>query len=642
MKNNIYFADFETLTFDSDDYKKLGHTDVYMWCILKDENDYYIGYSLDDFFNCITHYLSPYNIIYFHNLSFDGNFIIKWLFRNNFRFIKDGKVNKNQKCFTIFNKGKSIYKIEVNWKFHSSRVRVIFQCSLKILSSSIKQLGKQFGYNKMEASEELIEMGIIKDDEEFYRLGGFSMNDIFREKMEKYIVQDCVIAKKSIDVFIENIRKSGLLYSKKFKGDAFNIYKKMTAGAISYHLSKNYIYENERHLYSKYFITAEDYRLAHKWFVGGYTQFNPSYHNELLGNINGIVLDINSSYPFSMTKLLPVGALYKKRNPLWKYHLEFYEIKVKDAWIKDEYWDFVILKNWKTEMIKMGDRYVRELQNFTCYYTKQEWDFISQIYNFNIKKINIYYSEADYILKGFVETLYNYKSNSKTAGEKLTWKIMLNALFGKQATRLEFEKELVVNKEIFDKYELGDEITIGEEKRYISRKGNENFFFQKELFSMGSMLVENNKQKCSNILIAVFITSYSRLMLWEAIKKVGVENWLYCDTDSIFIKNWTDKSIKKFLDLDSNKLGCWDLESKIKSGKILGAKRYGFLTENGKVKLAFSGLNKEFDDVDWTEKYIDALLCDDNELENAQLRKVEDEYGYYLEWKSLIIKKGEL
>lgn len=642
MKKDIYFADFETLTKESEDFKKLGHTDVYMWCLLKDENNFKIGTTLDEFFHYISRQLSNYNIIYFHNLSFDGNFIIKYLFRNNFSLIKDGKINKNKKCFTIFNKGKNIYKIEVNWKLHGRRVRVIFLCSLKILSSSIKQLGKQFGYEKMEASGELIELGIIKDEEEFYNKGGFSISGIFKEKMEKYIHQDCLIAKKAMDSFVENIRNSGLLYSKKFKQDAFNIHKKMTAGAISYHLSKNYIYENEPYNYKKYFISAKDYRLAHKWFAGGFTQFNPSYHDEILEGVNGLVLDINSSYPYSMTKLLPVGALQKSINPLWKYHLEFYEIKVKDAWIKNEYWDFVILKNWKTDRVKVGDRYVRELRNFTCYYTKDEWEFIQTIYHFEIKKINVYYSEADYILKGFVEKLYNYKSNSKTAGERLTWKIMLNSLFGKQATRLEFEKELIVDQATFEKYKLGDKIQDKNEERYVSRKGNEKFFFQEELYTLGTMLVENNKERCSNILIAVYITSYSRLMLWEAIKNVGIKNWLYCDTDSIFIKNWTEKSIKKILELHPTKLGAWDLESKIKSGKILGAKRYGFLTENGKVKLAFSGLNKEFDGVEWTNQYIDALLKDENELENAQLRKVEDSYGYYLEWKNLIIKKGEL
>lgn len=642
LKKNVYFADFETLTYGSNDYNKLGHTDIYMWCILESKDKYWLGTDLDSFFQTILKDLTNYNIIYFHNLPFDGNFIIKWLFRNKFFFIKEGKIKKNSKCFTLFNKGKNIYKIEVNWKLHSRRVRVIFQCSLKILSSSIKQLGRQFGFNKMEASEELIEMGIIKNEEEFYHKGGFNMDPVFKEKMEKYIIQDCLIAKMSFDSFVENIRNSGLLYSKKFKNDAFNIYKKMTAGAISYHLSKNFIYQQNNHWYPKYFIKAKDYMLSKKWFSGGFTQFNPKYHDKLLKNIDGLVLDINSSYPFSMTKLLPLGALEERRNPLWKHHLEFYEIHVKEAWIKNKYWNFVILRNWKKEGIQMGERYCRRLNNFVCYYSKEEWEFINKIYYFEIKKIKKYYCEADYILKDFVEKLYYYKENSKSAGEKLTWKIMLNSLFGKQATRLEFEAELVVDKETYDKYNLKDKIFFKEEARYVSRKGQDNFFFQKDLYTLGTLLLENNKEKCSNILIAAMITSYSRLMLWEAIDKVGISNWLYGDTDSIFIKNWKEEDIKNILEVDSKKLGAWDIEAHIKSGKILGAKRYGFLTENGKIKLAFSGVNKTYDDIDWSEKYIDALLSDGVILDKAQLSKQEDEYGYVLIWKNLEIKKGDL
>ena len=47
-----------------------------------------VGNSIDDMINRIS---SANNTLYFHNLKFDGEFIIYWLFRNGYTFVKDAK-----------------------------------------------------------------------------------------------------------------------------------------------------------------------------------------------------------------------------------------------------------------------------------------------------------------------------------------------------------------------------------------------------------------------------------------------------------------------------------------------------------------------------------------------------------------------
>ncbi|MEG1150197.1 MAG: hypothetical protein RSE17_02785 [Bacilli bacterium] len=71
----------------------------------------------------------------------------------------------------------------------------------------------------------------------------------------------------------------------------------------------------------------------------------------------------------------------------------------------------------------------------------------------------------------------------------------------------------------------------------------------------------------------------------------GPENFLYGDTDSLYIK---DCDISK-LDLHPTKLGAWDVESEFSYFRTNGAKTYVLLDENRKPipgKAKYSGINK--------------------------------------------------
>lgn len=79
--------------------------------------------------------------------------------------------------------------------------------------------------------------------------------------------------------------------------------------------------------------------------------------------------------------------------------------------------------------------------------------------------------------------------------------------------------------------------------------------------------------------MASFITSYGRLMLWKAIVyAVGVENFIYCDTDSIYCFLPKNKLITRmqrqgFL-IHPYTLGGWDIESNFDRFKAIGQKKY--------------------------------------------------------------------
>lgn len=641
----VYFSDFETLTENSNDYKKLKHTQVYLAYIKSiDGNDEQLFFNLNDYMNFILSFKKSI-IIYFHNLSFDGNFIFKWLLRNyknDFVQPLEKEKCRNQFYYSIFKHGNRIYKIQIQNK----KVKILFKCSKNLLTSSISQLGKNFNLQKLKGMNELIKKGVIKNKEEFYNLGTINFKDNkIKNIFIEYIKQDVEIARLSYLEFKENIENIKYNNFRKYGKDkkAISLNKELTIGSISYKLSKAYLFQNyKKRIAKQYFISVDEFKKAKPYFYGGWTQFNPIYWNRYLKNLNGIVIDINSSYPFQMTKPLPLGGLKTKKSMDWFNYLEYWEVDVEYAKIKKEYYNFVLLKNWKKNTI---DRYVRVLRNFKCYYTKEEYLFIKKIYDIKEKSIKKYYCEAIPFLKDFIEELYKYKVHYSKTGEKakkLTYKIMLNALYGKQCSRYEFGEEYYVPKEKMEYFKkLRKEHKIIEvfgKKFVIESVGN------KIIPSLNAIIVhlfpvEEKKKRVNNILIAAQITSYARLQIWETILKVGVDKFLYSDTDSIFFKDIKDvKEIEKYISIHPTDLGKWEIECQFKEGIILGAKRYSFLKkeENG-YKFGFCGVNNiEYDKVDWDE------VAAGDILPNAQVYRKEDDYGILIGLRDYEIKKGSL
>jgi len=88
-----FTADFETLVCDPN------QTWVWGWATCEIGFDFKveIGTSIDSFIKwCENHSGSK---IYFHNLKFDGEFILSWLLKNDFKYIK-GKKERESKTFS--------------------------------------------------------------------------------------------------------------------------------------------------------------------------------------------------------------------------------------------------------------------------------------------------------------------------------------------------------------------------------------------------------------------------------------------------------------------------------------------------------------------------------------------------------------
>lgn len=135
-----------------------------------------------------------------------------------------------------------------------------------------------------------------------------------------------------------------------------------------------------------------------------------------------------------------------------------------------------------------------------------------------------------------------YKEEGNTAFLTLT-KLMMNAVTGKFGQRPNFENRVVFNDH--------DECTMIrfdiEKKRKVGKvvklkdSNDESFYVAKKYVDVSP---EENLERIHNFLIVSFITMRTRVKLYSFIKKVGIPNWLYSDTDSLkVVKELDDKSL---------------------------------------------------------------------------------------------------
>ena len=105
-----YTADFETTT-DLNDCRVW----AYALCEIGNTNNLIIGNNIKDFMKFCSN--SKHNdVLYFHNLKFDGEYIISYLLKNEFTHIKE-KSERDDKTFTTLISGMGqFYSIEIYFK----------------------------------------------------------------------------------------------------------------------------------------------------------------------------------------------------------------------------------------------------------------------------------------------------------------------------------------------------------------------------------------------------------------------------------------------------------------------------------------------------------------------------------------------
>lgn len=595
---NVLIADFETTTANTEYYKTHNDVRVILWYVKSLNGDFdKIGtdiYSFWDYLNSFRKNL----IVYFHNLSFDGDYIIKFLNKIGYPII-NGELNN--KGISINRLNGVIYSISV---FVAKKIKGIvykynieFKCSFRLLNASINKLGKAYGINKH----------LDEETSAFYDVEPQSSISGFSSRFIEYIKNDVEIARRSLLDFKNMITNlSFVKLYEEYTSKQFNPFNCLTSASLSLRLMKMFLFVNHKihkrinEPKSYLYINTPDHQYISNYYHGGFSQFNTKYQHHKVKTKNLIMIDVNSAYPYQMTLPLPYGDLLNDK-PEGSY-CEWVEVDVKSAKIKNQYFNIPILLNWnkdKTYNIKRKqyqfERYVKSQNNFKCYYLKEEWDMINEFYVVDVNSIKHYYQRTKNFLKNYITELYDLKAQFKkegNAGFQNAVKIILNAGYGVYGKRIKFDA--------FHYYDKN--ITIEE----INNK-DPNYRVHNQCINLGvndlncyrmEDLSELNEYYLNKAL-ASYVTAKERVYLYKKIISVKDPNkkFALCDTDSVLFCNLTDQEFNAIKSSTNNLLGGWDIEFDGNLNiSIFGSKKYCISDIDDKItKFRFAGINnKEF------------------------------------------------
>ena len=397
----IYACDFETTT-DENDCRvwAAGAYDI-------DTGEFIYYNTIDKFMNMI--FKKRPSKIYFHNLKFDGEFILSWLFTNGYKYCNSFKLDDDKTFTTLIGDMGQFYCIKVRNK---TKVINILD-SLKIIPMEIREMPKAFGLN------------INKLELEYSK--SRKNNYVLEETEIDYLYNDC----KILALSLKSLFNQGLTHMTQ-AGNAFADFK-------SFYKKKEY----DRYFPPPYYDS--DIRQAYR---GGYVFVNPKYKNKELGE--GLVLDINSMYPWVMyTCLLPYGEGVFF---MGKYEYdEFYPLYVQQFTaifrIKEGYLPTVQIKHNISRFVPT--EYITGSGDEPVALCMTSVDFKIFMEHYEIEEIEYIagwkFKGTTELFKKYIDKWYTIKQNASREGNRglrTIAKLMLNALYGRFALRCEVKSKI--------------------------------------------------------------------------------------------------------------------------------------------------------------------------------------------------------
>lgn len=568
-----YTADFETCTWLSDE------TYVWAWavCDIDNNEDITIGTDIKEFFEFMKKNNGKY---LFHNLKFDGEFIISYLLNNGYKHIKDKKERNENTFTTLISDVGQFYQIEIYFKVGKKNTsKVTINDSLKIIPFPIEDIPKQFGFDIQK-----LEIDYNKPREKGHQL---------TDEEKEYIKHDVLIASKALKIFYdENLTKMTI------GANALSDFKDIIGLTRFEHLYPNLEYNLDKELRRSY--------------KGGFTYLNDIYAEKDVGQ--GITLDVNSLYPSVMHSpyVLPYGypfyfkGKYKedKVYPLYiqkiRCSFEIKENKIPTIQLKGNYFykpnEYLKSSNYQVVDLTLTSI---DLKLFLEQYEVYDLEYIE---GWKFKGLSGMFDS--YIDKWTARKIQAGKEGNK--GQRQLAKLFLNSLYGKFATSLDSQEKIpVLDENGIVNYELG----------------------------------EKTEKKGIHVVVGAFITAYARnktIRTSQAItdyslKKYGKDLYIYSDTDSISTLLPIEE-VKQFCDIDDYELGKWAHENTFTRAKFIRQKTY--LKEiDGKIHICCAGMPKScYDFVTW-DKFKQGFTC------GGKLRPVHLKGGIKLVETDFTLKK---
>lgn len=515
----MFTADFETNNYEQD-------CRVWAWGLCNiDTQEFTWGKDIDSFIKFILSRGSE--TYYFHNLKFDGNFIISFLLNHGWKHTFNKTLAKKEFKTLISDKGQ-FYSITLCWtNAKGKRFLIKILDSYKLIPLPIEKIGKDFDLEEQKG----------EIDYNLYREKDYNPT---AEEIE-YLRKDVVIAAKALNLFF----KQGLT-AMTIGGNALKFYKDQSG-------IKNF---KRRFPVSSYEID-KDQRQSYK---GAWTYLNPKWAGKTISK-PGIILDVNSLYPYVMAeKLLPYGegifykGKYKKDN-IYELYIQMVKCQFE---LKPGFLPTIQLKH--NFMFKPTEYLTTSgSEEITMVLTCVDLEIFLMHYNvYNIEYISGWkFKASDKMFKDYVQYWGDVKINAdkeKNKAMRTIAKLYLNNLYGK----------------------FGKNPKIANKEPYLDSEGVVRF-----------RLCDYEIVNSIYIPVASFITAYAREKTITSAQAV-YDRFIYADTDSLHL---IGTEIPKGLEIDAYKLGAWKLENTFTKARFIRSKSYIEVID-GENHITCAGLTK--------------------------------------------------
>lgn len=277
-----------------------------------------------------------------------------------------------------------------------------------------------------------------------------------------------------------------------------------------------------------------------KSYKGGATQVHKIFANQEIGC--GITLDVNSMYPWAMYEMfLPFGEpIYYtgkyRQDKLYPLYIQKLACSFE---LKEGYIPTIQLKHSGlfrgTDFLESSDGNIVELT-----LTSVDLKLFLDHYNvYNVSWISGYkFMQSKNMFKEYIDKWYAIKAQATKDGNKGLRQIakdMMNSLSGKFGLRPEVQEKIP-------------------------------YYDEKLRFKLG----EVEQRDSIYVPVVSFITSYGRDKALRSAQK-NYDRFIYMDTDSLHLAG---TELPDNLDIDSTRLGWWDLEKTWVRGYFIRAKTY--------------------------------------------------------------------
>lgn len=457
-----YAADFET-TADPDDCR------VWAWAASEvgDAENVSFGNDIESFVSWCR--AVEGSRVYFHNLKFDGKFVLHHLLSNGWTWVA-GKDDARHKTFTtLISDMGQFYSIKL---YFTPVAAVELLDSLKVIPLPVASIPKAFG------------LSIEKLDIDY--LEAREPGHVLTDKERAYIANDVKIVALALQEMYERDMK------------------RITAGSNAFHHYVKSIGGKKRF---RDWYPEPDYDLDLRkggCYKGGFVMANPEFAGKIVGP--GLSFDVNSLYPSVMAsvhgEVLPYGEpeAYEGsyvEDPEMPLYIQFLEA---DFTVKEGHIPCMQLKG---NRLFGETEYIRDsggLQPLCL--TSVDLEMLFEQYDVHdVRYVRGYkFKGSTLLFKDYVREWTEVKQRATlegNAGMRTIAKLQLNSLYGKMATNPVKQSRMPYLDEGVVKYALLDE----------------------------------ERKEAVYIPVGAFITAYARAFTVRA-AQANYDRWLYSDTDS--------------------------------------------------------------------------------------------------------------